>query len=107
MTYEELSKDFMSKAYNGEINRDVAMVVIRVCAIIECATTIEPLKYKIVDDRDVHIYWPIGKMMIKASEATASSGYVEFSSAAKEMGIMLRIHEATSQQETSEGKTLQ
>ena len=50
MTYEELSKDFMSKAYNGEINRDVAMTVVRICTLVECATNVEPIEYEITEN---------------------------------------------------------
>ena len=105
MTYEELSKDFMSKAYNGEINRDVAMTVVRICTLVECATNVEPIKYEITNNEDVHIHWEIGMMKVFKAVVLSPEGYGEYSSAAKYMGMLLLLHPVANAK--PEGETLQ
>ena len=91
MTYEELSKDFMSKAYNGEINREVAMAVIRVCALVECVTNVEPIKYEITNNEDVRIHWEIGIVKVLKAAVLSPDGYSEYASTAKKMGMLLLL----------------
>ena len=105
MTYEELSKDFMSKAYNGEINRDVAITVVRICTLVECATNVEPIKYEITNNGDVHIYWEIGTVKVLKAAVLSPEGYSEYASTAKKMGMLLLLSSVVNAK--PEGETLQ
>lgn len=105
MTYEELSKDFMSKAYNDEINRDVAMTVVRICTLVECVTNVEPIKYEIINNEDVHIHWEIGIMRVLKAAVLSPEGYGEYASTAKHMGMLLLLRPVVNAK--PEGETLQ
>ena len=93
MTYEELSRDFMSKAYNGEINREVAMTVIRICALVECATRNTPTNYDILDAEDVILHWEGISLTIIKSEVLSKDGYARYAEYAKKVGIILFMQE--------------
>ena len=93
MTYEELSKDFMSKAYNGEINREVAMTVIRICALVECATRNSPTNCDILSAEDVVIHWEGISLPIIKSEVLSKDGYARYAEYAKKVGIILFMQE--------------
>ena len=93
MTYEELSKDFMSKAYNGEINREVAMTVIRICTLVECSTRNAPTNYDILNTEDVILHWDDISLLILKSEVLSKDGYVRYARDAKKVGIVLFMQE--------------
>ena len=105
MTYEELSKDFMLKAYNGEINRDVAMTVVRICTLVECTTNIGPIKYEITNNEDVHIHWEIGIIKVLKGAVLSPEGYSEYASTAKKMGMLLLLSSVSNTK--PKGETLQ
>ena len=89
MTYEELSKDFMNKAYNGEINREVAMTVIRICALVECATRNSPKNYDILNTEDIILHGEGISLPIIKSEVLSKDGYARYAQDAKKVGIIL------------------
>ena len=93
MTYEELSKDFMSKAYNGEINREVAMTVIRICALVECSTRNSPTSCDISNAEDVVLHWEDISLPIIKSEVLSKDGYARYAKDAKTVGIILFMRE--------------
>ena len=93
MTYEELSKDFMSKAYNGEINREVAMTVIRICALVECATRNSPTSCDISNAEDVVLHWEGISLPIIKSEVLSKDGYARYAEDAKKVGMILFMQE--------------
>ena len=93
MTYEELSKDFMNKAYNGEINREVAMTVIRICTLVECATRNTPTNYDILNTEDVVLHWDGISLPIVKAEVLSKNGYARYAEDAKKVSIILFMQE--------------